>query len=89
MTWSFTDYAHTVHAFTLPSNPLWTSGPARPCFYSNMNTCYPIPYTLIPSLFLLSDIAQSCLTSCLFGGNCACSSFQALVTRMQAGRHPV
>ena len=31
VTWSFTDYAHTVHAFTLPSNTLWTSGPARPC----------------------------------------------------------
>ena len=28
-TWSFTDYSHTTHAFTLPSNPLWTSGPAR------------------------------------------------------------
>jgi len=39
VTWSFTDYAHTVHAFTLPSNPLWTSGPARPCFHSNINTC--------------------------------------------------
>lgn len=31
-TWSFTDYSHTTHAFTLPSNPLWTSGPARALF---------------------------------------------------------
>jgi len=28
-TWSLTDYSHTTHAFTLPSNALWTSGPVR------------------------------------------------------------
>ncbi|KAK9844204.1 hypothetical protein WJX81_007910 [Elliptochloris bilobata] len=33
-TWSFTDYSHTAHAFTLPSNPLWTSGPAPQSAYS-------------------------------------------------------
>ena len=49
-TWSFTEYSHTTHAFTLPSNPLWTSGPACALFlsrnlttFSNDLPCFSIP----------------------------------------------
>ena len=74
--WSLTDYSHTTHAFTLPSNPLWTSGPA----------CARPPYTAPVGIAHLWGRATHCLNS-KGGASPVCFASSSLMPSVRGWRH--